>query len=323
MARFFSMGEALIDFIPMDLDTDLKNVSGFIKKPGGAPANVAACVAKLGNKAYFIGKLGDDAFGEYLLDTMKAVGINTSYISQTDKANTCLAFVSLKSDGNREFSFYRKPSADLLLEADEIDENWFQSGDIMQFCTVSLPESPVRYAHKRVIEIVKSKGGLIVFDPNLRFPLWPDRKALKATCLEFMEYADVIKISDEELEFITGTADENEAAKFLFDKGIRIFIYTMGKNGAKLFTPEFGLSAGGFKVEAIDTTGAGDAFLGGFVGKLMRDGKKTDDISKDYAGELLRFSNACGAIVSSRKGAINSMPDMGEVEEFIKNSRIS
>ena len=168
MARFFSMGEALIDFIPMDVDTDLKDVTGFIKKPGGAPANVAACVSKLGNEAFFIGKVGEDAFGEYLIETMKNVGINTKYVSQTDAANTCLAFVSLKTDGNREFSFYRKPSADLLLDADEIDENWFQPGDIMQFCTVSLPESPVRHAHRRVIEIVKRKNGLIIFDPNLR-----------------------------------------------------------------------------------------------------------------------------------------------------------
>ena len=317
---FFSMGEALIDFIPMDVDTDLKNVSGFIKKPGGAPANVAAAVAKLGNEAFFIGKLGQDAFGDYLLETMNSVGINTRYVSQTDEANTCLAFVSLKSDGNREFSFYRKPSADLLLEADEIDEKWFQSGDIMQFCTVSLLKgSPVRDAHRRVIDIVKNKNGLIIFDPNLRFPLWPDREALKETCLEFMEYADVIKISDEELEFITGTADEHKAADFLFSKGIKIFIYTMGKDGAKLFTPKFRCSGSGFKVKAIDTTGAGDAFLGGLVGKMMNDGKGIEDIDEAYAETLVTYANACGAIVSSRQGAISSMPDAAEIKVFINS----
>lgn len=319
MARFFSMGEALIDFIPMDVDTDLKDVSGFIKKPGGAPANVAACVSKLGNEAFFIGKLGKDAFGDFLRDTMNNVGINTSYVSQTDEANTCLAFVSLKSDGNREFSFYRKPSADLLLEADEIKENWFQSGDIFQFCTVSLlKNTPVRDAHRRAIDIVKNKGGVIFFDPNLRFPLWPDRDALRETCLEFMEYADVIKISDEELEFITGTVDEHKAADFLFSNGIKIFIYTMGKDGARLFTPRFSAAGGGFKVDAVDTTGAGDAFLGGFIGKMMNDGRGIEDIDEDYAAELLKYSNACGAIVSSRKGAISSMPDVKEVEKFLK-----
>ena len=153
------MGEALIDFIPTDVDTNLKDVSGFIKKPGGAPANVAAAVARLGNEAFFIGKLGEDAFGDYLLDTMNGVGINTAYVSRTDEANTCLAFVSLKSDGNREFSFYRKPSADLLLAPEEINESWFQPGDIMQFCTVSLPNrTPVRDSHRRVIDIVKNRG---------------------------------------------------------------------------------------------------------------------------------------------------------------------
>ena len=318
MARFFSMGEALIDFIPMDVDTDLKDVSGFIKKPGGAPANVAACVSRMGNEAFFIGKLGEDAFGDYLIETMNQVGINTKYVSRTDEANTCLAFVSLKSDGNREFSFYRKPSADLLFKAEEVDEDWFSEGDIMQFCTVSLLENtPVRDAHRRVIDIVKNKNGLIFFDPNLRLPLWQDHEALKETCLEFMEYADVIKISDEELEFITGTADEDKAAEFLFAQGISVFIYTMGKDGAKLFTPKFRVSGKGFKVNAVDTTGAGDAFLGGFVGKLMNDGRGIDTIDEAYAAELIRFSNACGAIVSSRKGAISSMPDNSEVEKFL------
>ena len=318
MARLFSMGEALIDFIPVDVDTSLKDVSGFVKKPGGAPANVAACAARLGNEAFFIGKLGEDAFGDYLIETMKAAGINTSCVSRTSEANTCLAFVSLKSDGNREFSFYRKPSADLLLSPDEIDRQWFGEGDIFQFCTVSLPEgAPVREAHKRAIEIVKSLKGTIVFDPNLRFPLWPDREALKSTCLEFMEYADVIKISDEELEFITGTSDEKKAAGFLFDRGVRLFIYTMGKEGAQIFTPAFNVASRGFTVRAIDTTGAGDAFLGGFTGRMMNDGRELEDIDKDYASELLRFSNACGAIVSSRQGAISAMPDHDEISVFL------
>ncbi len=320
MAGFFSMGEALIDFIPIDVDTDLKNVSGFIKKPGGAPANVAAAVARLGNSASFIGKLGEDAFGDYLVETMSGVGINTDRVLRTSEANTCLAFVSLKSDGNREFSFYRKPSADLLLYPDEIDENWFQPGDILQFCAVSLtPETPVRSSHKRAIEIAKRKDCLVVFDPNLRFPLWPDRAALKSTCLEFMTDADVIKISDEELEFITGTPDVEAAAEFLFSRGPAIFIYTMGRNGARLFTPDFNVEAEGFSVDAIDTTGAGDAFLGGFLGKMMSDGKSVGDIDAEYAFELIRYANACGAIVSSRQGAISSMPDRSEVEAFLRS----
>ena len=132
-----------------------------------------------------------------------------------------------------------------------------------------------------------------------------------------MEFADVIKISDEELEFICGTADENEAADFLFSKGIKIFIYTMGKDGAKLFTPRFRASAPGFSVNAIDTTGAGDSFLGGFIGMMMNDGRTPDSIDEDYAGRLLRFANACGAIVSSRQGAISAMPAASEVEAFI------
>jgi fructokinase len=135
-----------------------------------------------------------------------------------------------------------------------------------------------------------------------------------------MVYADVIKISDEELEFITGTADEAAAAEFLFARGIKVFIYTMGKDGARLFTPEFNIYSSGFSVNAIDTTGAGDAFLGGFVGKMMKDGLGIADIDKVYAETLLKYANASGAIVSSRQGAINSMPDMAEIEKFINRS---
>lgn len=320
MAKFFSMGEALIDFIPMDIDTPLKDVSGFIKKPGGAPANVAAAVARLGNTAGFIGKVGSDAFGDYLVETMKSVGVNTSFVSRTEEANTCLAFVSLQKDGNREFSFYRKPSADLLLKPEEINSSWFLDGDILQFCTVSLLEgTPVRDAHRRAIDIVKNKNGIIVFDPNLRFPLWPDKAALKETCLEFAEYADIIKISDEELEFITGTGNVEEAAVFLFELGIKLFIYTMGKDGAKVFKPDLRVTNSGFSIDAVDTTGAGDAFLGGFIGKMMSDGRVIADIDEKYAKELIEFSNACGAIVSGRKGAITAMPDAEEVAEFISS----
>ena len=168
-----------------------------------------------------------------------------------------------------------------------------------------------------MIDIVKSKNGLVIFDPNLRFPLWPNREELKETCLEFLEYADIIKISDEELEFITGTADEEKAADFLFEQGIKVFIYTMGKDGAKLFTPRFRVFGKGFKVKAVDTTGAGDSFLGGFVGRIMKDGVAIDGITEAYASELLEFANACGAIVSSRQGAISSMPDEEEVRSFI------
>jgi len=184
MPRLFTMGECLIDFVSMDENVNLKDVSGFLKRPGGAPANVAACAAKLGIESYFIGKLGEDAFGDFLVDTMNEVGINTKYICRTKEANTGLAFVSLGKDGNREFSFYRKPSADMLLSENEIYSSWFEKGDILQFCSVDLLEAPVKYAHKKAIDLVKEKEGIIIFDPNLRFSLWEDREELKKVVLE-------------------------------------------------------------------------------------------------------------------------------------------
>lgn len=320
MPNFFSIGEALIDFIPIDVDVDLKDVSGFIKKPGGAPANVAGAVSMLYGSSYFIGKLGKDAFGDYIKEVLQSVGVDTSYIYQTKRANTCLAFVSLKSDGNREFAFYRKPSADLLLESEEINEDWFENGDILQFCSVSLVAEPVRSAHKRAIEIVRKKKGYVFFDPNLRFSLWEDKNYLKDTCLEFLENVDLVKISDEEIEFITGSRDEKKASAFLFNRGVKIFVYTMGKEGAKIITPEFSVFSPAFKINAIDTTGAGDAFLGALSSRLLLNRKSIFNIDKKYALELLHFSNAAGAIVSLKKGAITSMPSLAEINAFLNNN---
>ncbi len=321
---FFSIGECLIDFIPKQRNCELKDVLEFIKKPGGAPANVCACVSKLGNDAYFIGKLGEDAFGDFLVESMEAAGIKTDYVSRTTEANTALAFVSLQSDGQREFSFYRKPSADMLLQEDEISSDWFQPNDFLHFCSVDLIEAPVKYAHKKAIEFVKERGGTIVFDPNLRFPLWDDLEELKKTVNEFIKYADIVKISDEELKFITGTNDEEVASKILFQMGVKVFIYTMGREGAKIFTNRVSEYVNGFSVDVIDTTGAGDAFIGAFVGKMIRDNKTIYDIDNDndngyagYAKDLLIFSNACGALVSSREGALSSMPDVDEIRSFI------
>jgi fructokinase len=317
MARLFTMGECLIDFVALDIGVELKEVSGFLKMAGGAPANVAACASKLGIESFFIGKLGEDAFGDFLVNTMEEVGINISCVSRTNEANTALAFVSLKQDGKREFSFYRKPSADMLLDKDDINCNWFEKGDILQFCSVDLIEAPVKYAHKKAIELVKEKDGTIIFDPNLRFPLWENKFKLKEVVLEYIKYSDIVKISDEELEFITGEKNEEKASKLLFDMGVKVFIYTMGKDGAKIFTKDFNVYHCGYKVKAMDTTGAGDSFLGAYIAKILLDGMSLIEFTSEYAKDVLSFANACGAIVSTKKGAINSMASINEINELI------
>lgn len=318
MAKFFSIGEALIDMIPSQTGVLLKEVSSFTRTAGGAPANVCACVAMQGVEASFIGKVGNDAFGDYLIDMISCAGVDVSRIIQTNKANTTLAFVSLKADGERDFSFYRKPGADMLLEASEIDDKWFEADDFLHFCSVDLIEAPVKYAHKKAIIGLKKKGGTIIFDPNLRFPLWEDKEELKCTVLEFADYADIIKISDNELAFICGTNDINEASQMMFDKGIKVLIYTMGSEGARCITKSSNVFVPAYKVEAIDATGSGDAFIGAFISQLMTKQKEIDNLGDQTIKDILHYANACGAIVATKHGAIHAMPSRREIQEFIE-----
>lgn len=169
-AKLFSIGELLIDFIPQEKGRRLKDVFSFEKAPGGAPANVSASVAKYGAQSYLISKVGNDAFGDFLIETLENVGVETEYILRTSKANTGLAFVALSNEGERQFSFYRNPSADVLFEADEIDEEAFDTGDYLHFCSVDLVESPMKYAHYKAIEILKAKQGIISFIPMCDCP---------------------------------------------------------------------------------------------------------------------------------------------------------
>ena len=206
-STLFSIGEALIDMIPSRVGCSFDEVSSFSPRTGGAPANVCAAFARLGGKSAFLSQLGDDPFGHKIARELEACGIDLSHLAFTDKANTALAFVSLEEDGSRTFSFYRKPSADLLYSPEQIDPAWFADAFALHYCSVSLVDSPMRYAHLAAIAAAREAGAIVSFDPNLRFPLWPDRDMLRGTVLQFLPLSNILKISDEELEFLTGTTD--------------------------------------------------------------------------------------------------------------------
>ncbi|TYP71081.1 carbohydrate kinase family protein [Paenibacillus methanolicus] len=316
MRTVFTIGEALIDFIPHQKGGGLKEVDSFRKAAGGAPANVACAVAKLGGRSSFIGKLGADAFGDFLVETMEQVGVDTRYVFRTSEANTALAFVSLKADGNREFSFYRNPSADMLLEESEIAGEWFGEGDILHFCSVDLIEAPVKYAHRKAIALAKAAGAVVSFDPNVRLPLWPDRESCRQTILEFLPHSHIVKISDEELAYITGHADEQTAIDSLFVGDVQHVVYTRGPLGAVWYARDFSVSVPGQRVAAIDTTGAGDAFVGSLLSRLAEKPAFARGIDEASAREMLAFANKAAAITVTRTGAIDSLPTMGEIERF-------
>lgn len=316
MKKVYSIGEALIDFIPNVTDSALKDVTSFRRVMGGAPANVAVTVSKLGGDSHFISKLGQDAFGEHITEVLNKYGVDTTYLLTTEEANTGLAFVSLKADGQRDFSFYRKPSADMLLTEDEVSDIPFHKGDILHFCSVDLIEAPVKYAHKRVIEDAIKAGTVISFDPNVRLPLWPDEESCQKTIQTFLPFADIVKVSDEELSFITGINDEQEALTSLFKDRVKLVIYTKGKDGAVVLTQNFTASHAGFKVKALDTTGAGDAFIGSFLYQLSKLSSFAE-LDERKAIDMLQFSNAFAALTTTKHGAVESLPAIKETTAFL------
>ncbi|MFD0049699.1 carbohydrate kinase [Actinomycetes bacterium NPDC127524] len=321
MGTLFSIGELLIDFIPIQKGRELKDVAAFERAPGGAPANVATAAAKWGGRSSMITKLGEDAFGDFLLETLKEAGVETEYIKRTHEANTGLAFVSLREDGERDFSFYRKPSADLLLNKDEISGIVYNKGDILHFCSVDLVESPMKQAHLHAIQQAKTGGSLISFDPNVRLPLWDDPEECRSAILDFIPLAHIVKISDEELEFITGISDVDKGIASLFKGDVQAVVFTKGGSGADLYLKNNKFTSAGFAVEVMDTTGAGDAFIAGLLYKLLEQKAESGNLGQifaDHHKEILDFSNAAGALTTAGKGAISALPDKANIEKLIR-----
>lgn len=318
--RLCAIGEALIDFIPEKKGQRLKAVESFRRVAGGAPANVAGAVTKLGIPSKFLTKLGADPFGDYIEDVLKESGIDTSQIKRDPDAETALAFVSLADDGNRDFQFYRKNSADLQFSLEDIEEDVLDDCGMIHFCSVDLVESPMKEAHRKLISMAIQQGKLVSFDPNLRFSLWDDLEKLRQTVREFLEFADIIKISDEELEFITGHQDIEEALPELFSHRAKWVVYTMGAEGAAVYTRAGKAQAPGFSVDVRDTTGAGDSFIGAFLFCLLRDGvQDPEQASLERLTEYLRFANAYAACTTTKEGALAAMADKEEMEAWMRS----
>lgn len=316
--KLFAIGEALIDFIPAQSGCAIKDVEAFKPVVGGAPANVCGAFTKLGGESAMITQLGTDPFGNKIIEEFTKQQIDCSYIRRTEKANTSLAFVALEKDGNREFSFYRKPGADMLFAAEDVKSAWFADAFALHFCSVSLGDFPMKEAHRQAISYAKAQGALISFDTNIRLPLWESTEALRETVLEFLPYADILKISDEELEFITGETAVMDAADVLFQGSVKLVIYTKGAEGASAFSAHASADTAGLNVKALDTTGAGDAFIGSFLYQLWEKGIGSDDLaalSGKELEEMLHFSNLYCAKSVQKKGAIASYPTREEMKE--------
>lgn len=319
MKRLLAIGEALIDFIPGQSGKALKEVESFHPAVGGAPANVCGAFVKLGGEAALITQLGADPFGDKIVEELSACGIDCSYIRRTEDANTSLAFVALKEDGDREFSFYRKPGADMLFKPEQIEKSWFADGYALHFCSVSLGDYPMKKAHEKAVSYAVEEGMIVSFDPNLRFQLWSDTDKLRQTVNDFIPMAHILKVSDEELEFITGCSRIEDALPELFKGNVQMVIYTKGSDGAACYTNTASGQAAVQKVKAVDTTGAGDGFIGSFLYCLAADGVTADELSKLTALQIekyLGFANIFSSRSVTRYGAISSYPDLAEMKQI-------
>lgn len=314
MGRIFGIGEALIDFIPQQNNVSLQDVSGFDKKAGGAPANVTVAASKLGAEAYFVGMVGKDSFGAFLIKELERFGVHTQYVFQTDRAKTSLAFVSLDESGQRDFSFYRDPGADMLLDETLISDLQLQKSDMVSFCSVDLVDYPVKYATMRLLEKANKAGAMVLFDPNVRWNLWKDHDALRETILEFLAYADLVKVSDDELAFITGTADEEGAIDFLKAKGVERLIVTRGKDGATAYFGNTHIDVPGEDVRAIDTTGAGDAFVGATLWYIDQNDTSIDSYEAADIRSMLTFANKAASLSVTKHGAMSSFATREELQ---------
>lgn len=310
-----ALGELLIDFTMNGQSEQGNNM--FEACPGGAPCNVLALLNKMGKKTAFIGKVGKDQFGALLRDTITEAGIDASNLMVDENVNTTLAFVHTFPDGDREFSFYRNPGADMMLTADEVNPEVVKDTKVFHFGTLSMTHEGVREATKKAVETAKANGCLVSFDPNLRPPLWSSLDLAK----EQMEYGfgkcDILKISDNEIQFVSGKEDYDEGIAYLQETYyIPLILLTMGKDGSRAYYKGMRVERPGFSVKAIETTGAGDTFCGSSLNYLVD--HDFENLTEEQLGEMLTFANAAAALVTTKKGAIKAMPVKEEVLELIQ-----
>jgi len=322
-----AFGELLIDYTPAG-----KSISGmelFEQNPGGAPANVLACASKLGNKTAFMGKVGKDLQGEFLRKTLQDAGIHTEGLISDEHFFTTLAFVSLSDQGERSFSFARKPGADTQILREELNLSIIRNSRIFHFGSLSLTDSPSRETTLFALEEAKRADCLISYDPNYRPLLWNSREHAQKQMRSVLPFVDVMKLSDEETELITGYTDPKEAAEYLIGIGIKVAAVTLGRKGVIVASKDGYAQIPGIQVDAIDTTGAGDAFWGAFLNRIARLGisggygdiaklrEQLQEIGLPKLKEIAEFANAAAACCVTKRGAIPAMPSLEDIEKIM------
>jgi fructokinase len=316
------MGELLIDFVALESGVTVGEASGFLKAPGGAPANVAVAAARLGLESGFIGQVGDDPFGHTLSGVLQAQGVDVSGLRFSSVARTMLAFVSLAGNGERSFNFYRHPSADMLMTPDDIAIDVIDRARVFHFGSITMINSPAKEATLYAAGHASKAGKIISYDPNLRLALWDSVDAARAGMRLGLQYAHIVKISDEEIDVVL---EPGEKVSDLWDKfpSIQVILLTHGSEGSTAITRSGTVvKQPGFQVDAVDTTGAGDSFVAAMLTGILEGDSATPDLNQiDYA-RILRFANATAALTTTQRGAIPALPDRARVEAYLKTQNV-
>ena len=314
-----ALGELLIDFT--ENGTSAQGNPVYEANPGGAPCNVLAMLAKLGRRTAFIGKVGNDFFGKQLKDAVESAGIRSDYLYMDDTVHTTLAMVHTMPDGDRDFSFYRSPGADMMLTAPEVPEELLKNIGIFHFGTLSMTHEGVRAATKRAVRIAKEAGALISFDPNLRPPLWESLEDAREQTLFGLSQCDILKISDNEIRWLTGREDYTECAEWIRERyGIPLILVSMGKQGSRAYCGKAMAEAAPFlRGDTIDTTGAGDTFCGCVLHYVLEHGLK--GLTEKNLEYMLLFANSAASLITAKKGALRVMPEREEIEANLAAGR--
>ncbi|MDR0526283.1 MAG: carbohydrate kinase [Spirochaetaceae bacterium] len=315
-----ALGELLIDWTPSGRNE--QGVALFGQNPGGAPANVLAMTTKLGGKTVFIGKVGGDAFGGYLEKTLLDAGIDASGLIKDPRYLTTLAFVNLTEAGDRSFSFYRRQGADLMLEWDEINKTLIDSAKIFHFGSLSLTDEPCRQTTHKAVSYAKSNGKIVSYDPNYRPLLWKNQDEAAREIVRLIPQADILKVSEEEMELITGKRSIEAGAAELAAQGPAVVLVSLGREGAFFCCAAGSAHLKTYDVKTIDTTGAGDAFLGAILYKLKDKSRgQLESISKDELSAIVDFGNAAGSLTTAKRGAIPALPLKNEIETLLSEKK--
>ena len=311
-----ALGELLIDFTQNGISEQGNPL--FEANPGGAPCNVLAMLSKLGHKTAFIGKVGNDSFGKQLKSVLEEVGIDATNLTMDEEAHTTLALVHTLADGDRDFSFYRNPGADMMLTEEEIPAELIQNSKIFHFGTLSMTHEGVRAATKKALDIAKKAGCVISFDPNLRPPLWDSLETAKEQVLYGLQFCDVLKISDNEIQWLTGKEDYTDGVNWILDRfQIPLILVSMGREGSCAYYKGSMVEVAPFlQKNTIETTGAGDTFGGCVLHYILEHG--LEDLTEENLADMLRFANAAAVLITTRKGALRVMPSEEEVEKILQ-----